>query len=94
MSITVFLQRSCTNKAKKLSKSRSCVSAPAAQESTVFNVHPKVLTEGQSKAMLIMESPQSSKSDFRVALEGVQCSVNVSFVNPFNLSVVMPSKSP
>merc|ERR1719495_2163985 len=38
-----------------------------------------------------MESPQSSKSDFRVSMEGVQCAVNVTFVNPFNLSVVLPS---
>ena len=61
-------------------------------ESSVFNVHPKVLTEGQNKAMLVLESPQSSKSDFRVAMEGVQCAVNVTFFNPFNLSVLLPSK--
>ena len=61
-------------------------------ESSVFNVHPKVLTEGQNKAMLVLESPQTSKSDFRVAMEGVQCAVNVTFINPFNLSVLLPSK--
>ena len=75
-----------------MSKSRSASVAAAQLESSVFNVHPKVLTEGQNKAMLVLESPQSSKSDFRVAMEGVQCAVNVTFINPFNLSVLLPSK--